>query len=1100
MNIFAFVRKFKTALPLITALLCLATLTAFSQKPEIYVQMGHSENVVAVAFSPDCKTVASGSSDTTIKLWDNSLGQEFRTLKGHTRAVTTIVFSRDGTTIASGSNDVEDRQIKLWNVVSGQEIRNIRNSSTSVVSMAFSPDGKFLATGSGDTNITLWDVESGQELQKLRGHKNPVNSVSFSPDGKTIASGSSDKTIKLWDVDTGKESMTLIGHLDLVLSVAFSPDGMTLASGGYGSQVKLWNIASGKETKSLDGHLQIVTSVVFDQDGRTLASVGSDNTLKLWDLASGSEIRKLDGFSGPVMSIAFSRDGRVFSAEGVKNSVKIWDHTSAGSDKILESNVVAPYREVISPDGTILATDYGNRIQFWNLISNQRLKSIDGRGPIAFSPDSKILAVGVSEGIALWDVFSGEKIRIIPGFGNSTTYRSEETSTASGKKVTTAMSIGGLPISIAFDPDGRSVWSVYVSLDLTIRRSDLVTGQELQQSKVSGSIKGIRSAEFSPDRKVLAISSYRYTALVDVSSGQELRSLEAASQATRDVIFSPDGKLLAACGFGPTKLWDVSTGRAVKLPNSIAVRATAFAFNSASTVVAIGVDKTISLVDIASGKELKSFTGHSTRVNSIALSSDGARLISGSDDATSKLWDVSSGKTLATMIALKTNDWVVVDTDGRFDGSSDGMKLISYVQDNKILPLDSFFEQFYRPNLLQEVYESKAKSRPIMKIGNFSNNTNLIRRERPSVDFTKAIRLPPSVRIVSPTPGAQANADTARIVIQADDQGGGVEDIRLYQNGKLLDDPTRDLTRETKANTRTFEVNLLPGVNTFRATAFNTDRTEATPYEIKIELKALEATANLYILAIGLNKYKNANYDLNYGRADAQAFADAIEKRGKGIFKEISKKVMFDAEATRGGIEAAFSEIVKLARPQDVFVFYYAGHGTMSEGDTKTPSDFYLVPHDVVRIFGDRPDLPTLGISATDLRGKLRKIKALKQLIVLDACESGGATEKIAMRGPAEQKAIMQLNRSAGVAVLASAGQEQTASEFAKLGHGVFTYALLEGLSGKADGTPMDGKVTVKELAAYLDDQVPELTKLYRGKRQDPNSSTRGQDFPIGIN
>jgi hypothetical protein len=121
----------------------------------------------------------------------------------------------------------------------------------------------------------------------------------------------------------------------------------------------------------------------------------------------------------------------------------------------------------------------------------------------------------------------------------------------------------------------------------------------------------------------------------------------------------------------------------------------------------------------------------------------------------------------------------------------------------------------------------------------------------------------------------------------------------------------------------------------------------------------------------------------------------------------------------------------------DAFVFFYAGHGVMSEGDDKTAPDFYLVPYDVVRIYGDDRSLRTNGIAARQLRELLKNIPAQKQLIVLDA--------------------------------------------------------------GQADGAPADGKITVKELEAYLNDQVPELTKIYRKKRQDPNSSTRGQDFPIAI-
>ena len=93
----------------------------------------------------------------------------------------------------------------------------------------------------------------------------------------------------------------------------------------------------------------------------------------------------------------------------------------------------------------------------------------------------------------------------------------------------------------------------------------------------------------------------------------------------------------------------------------------------------------------------------------------------------------------------------------------------------------------------------------------------------------------------------------------------------------------------------------------------------------------------------------------------------------------------------------------------------------------------------------------------------------------------------------------MQLARSAGIAVLASTGTAQYASEVKQLGHGIFTYSILEGLSGKADGGTKDGKITIKELAAFLEDNVPELTKTYRGTSQYPNTSIRGMDFPIAI-
>ena len=115
----------------------------------------------------------------------------------------------------------------------------------------------------------------------------------------------------------------------------------------------------------------------------------------------------------------------------------------------------------------------------------------------------------------------------------------------------------------------------------------------------------------------------------------------------------------------------------------------------------------------------------------------------------------------------------------------------------------------------------------------------------------------------------------------------------------------------------------------------------------------------------------------------------------------------------------------------------------------------------------------------------------------MDACQSGGSVELLAMRGSQEEKAIAQLSRSAGIHVMASAGSEQNAKEITQLGHGLFTYVLLKAMSGAADGAPKDGKITIYELKSYLDDQVPELNRQYSGKIQYPYTFSRGHDFPI---
>ncbi|WP_088241712.1 trypsin-like peptidase domain-containing protein [Calothrix rhizosoleniae] len=282
---------------------------------------GHSYWVISVAFSPDGKTLASGSLDKTIKIWDVGSGKQLKSLTGHSDLVSSVAFSPDGRTLASGSSD---KSIKIWDVGSGKQLKSLSGHSYWVHSMVFSPDGRTLASGSSDHSIKIWDVGSGKQLKTLSGHSDSVYSVAFSPDGKTLASGISDNSIKIWDVASGKQIKTLSGHSNSVQSVAFSPDGRTLASGSDDKSIKIWDVASGKQIKTLSGHSNSVSSVTFSPDGKTLASGSWDNTIKIWDVATGKELQTLTGHSSWVNSVAFSPDGRTLASGSDGKTIKLW--------------------------------------------------------------------------------------------------------------------------------------------------------------------------------------------------------------------------------------------------------------------------------------------------------------------------------------------------------------------------------------------------------------------------------------------------------------------------------------------------------------------------------------------------------------------------------------------------------------------------------------------------------------------------------------------------------------------------------------------------------------------------------------------------------
>jgi WD40 repeat protein len=269
--------------------------------------------VYSVAWSPDGKQVVSASLDRTLKPWDAAAGtlvREFKAYKprdfekGHREGVFTVAFSPDGKTIASGGSD---RTIKIWDVGNANVLRECLNPNLKpgdggpvahpgwVYSLCFTPDGeRLVSVGPAPMNggfLGQWGTRDGKLLSGEELPGGPCHGVSLSSDGKIVAiargpgsRGAAGAAVLVRELETGKQLARLEGHTETVYSVAVCPGARRVLSGGFDHTVRLWSVETGKEVGRLNGHENLVLGVAIASDGRHAASAGADNSVRVWEL------------------------------------------------------------------------------------------------------------------------------------------------------------------------------------------------------------------------------------------------------------------------------------------------------------------------------------------------------------------------------------------------------------------------------------------------------------------------------------------------------------------------------------------------------------------------------------------------------------------------------------------------------------------------------------------------------------------------------------------------------------------------------------------------------------------------------------------------
>ena len=1123
----------------------------------------------AIAFSRDSRFIAAAGGENTVKVWEVTSGREVQTLTSSEGGLASSIVGVYFIAFSSNDRLVTiSDAIRVWDITSAQVVSTIASETLNTLALmggeggvTLSLDGTQLtrlSTAEGENKVQVWDLATSREVRSVNLPDKDIDSadMAFTADGHVLVAGIVDKRVKLWDVtSTATErgvGLAMQGSApQLFGQLKFSRDARLLSfSEGY--SVKIWDVASGRELPALlapNSGLFVTTGRVFagfSDDGKKVVTGGFDTPTILWETDTAKQLLKLSGRTNMAYKVAFSADGNQLSSGGRTR----WDLRTGRGLRL----AAAPPDQLLgfpSPDGRLLAafTPNSETISILEIPSGRKLQSLNPTNSefvvnrVSFSPEGSMLVVIYtasetqmkqapqagqlrSNFVKIWDVKSGRELRTL----QSTSSASEAGFSQDGRVVATLGAMG--EISLWDTASGSKVRDLTSSpmagLNQMMTGIGGMTPDQLKKmsrgkpgsmpqmpdmtamadmmTKMMGSMsagtmgRSVTSLAFSPDGRILAIGGVESKSNVDFAA-----MMNPAAQKNRKNSKAQDPdeimKNMKVEAVGQITLWDVASGTELGALKGHGKGVTQVAFSRDGRLLASSsTDNTIRIWDVAGRRELRTLTGHTANIESLDFSPDSRLLASASDDGGTFLWDANTGEHLLTLISLDDGgEWMVVTPQGLFDGTPAAWNQIlwRYNQDTfNVAPIEWFFNEFYYPGLLGDVFAGK--------------------RPKVALDVSKKDRRQPVVKLSVAGEATTAIASrTIKVKVDISEapadkdnpQGSGARDVRLFRNGSLVKVWHGDVLNGKPSATFEEEITVTAGPNRLTAYAFNKDNVKSKDAQLALSgADSLKRAGTAYIIAVGINEYANAQYNLKYAVADAQDFADEVRLRQKQVaqFERVEVVPLVNENATKANILSALNRLagvpgapslkagpfdgLKRAEPEDTVIIYFAGHGTAQA------QRFYLIPHDL-GYTGERTKLNEAGlksvlehsISDVELEQAVERLDAGHLLLVIDACNSGQALEaEEKRRGPMNSKGLAQLAYEKGMYILTAAQSYQAALEAAQFGHGLLTFALVEeGLkTAVADSEPKDGILNAREWLDFATERVPQMqeTKMKEGR------------------
>ncbi len=915
-----------------------------------------------------------------------------------------------------------------------------------VLSVAFTPDGKFLVSAGDDKAVRVWDLRAGKTVRTIRGRsglgqEGKIYAMALSPDGRWLAVGGwmtrffeHRSHIRLYDFASGELKALLVGHSQVVNSLAFSPDGKKLISGGPDSIAIVWDIETQTLLHRLEGHRGDVHAVGFTADAQRAVTGSYDNTLRLWRVDDGALIQEMKGHGDKVYALAVSpMDGSIASGD-LSGEIRLWDGKTGALKKVLANQGGSVGSLRFSPDGysllsTCAAAGCNLAQRVYDAASGKELTAYTKQdnvvGAGAFSPDGGLVATGGGEQfpVHVWDPGTGDTKAVLKGTGHPRW-------------------------AVGFSADGRGIaWG-----NTNIYRRSIGPLNNRGPLEIAMRLPGADEALGEPQPVKNAEGWVRANA----SSGAlSLQHRKGGNYGYDDAILDllKDGK---------------PSGVSIERGPGDGYRHRSYGFTPDGKQIVSGGDNGVLAAYGLDGKKLGDFVGHEGDVWAVAVSPDGRYLVSGSADQTVRLWNLKTRELIVTIFRGEDGEWVMWTPQGFYTATAAGARLIGWLinrgweNEAEYVTAAQLRQHLNRPDIVERAIVLASAEAAVEE----ARATNF--------KLTDLLGKPvPRLRIVSPEPDAAATGGRAKVTVELGATPDPVKAIRLHVNGRLVAVKQLGDGAGSEPARLTFDVPLAKGANTVAVAAEN--GTGETVARLNLRHKgegALDRPGTLYVLAIGVDKYPNLrDKDLAYAGADAKAFAEAIEKRAGPSYRNVVKRALVNGaaaqdEPTTANILDALSTL-RRARENDTVMLFVSGHG-VNEGP-----EFQFAPTDAA--WGTGTLLKQSAVVPWRAFGDALIGARGRRTVFLDTCHAGSAFNR----------RFLSDGYEANITFYSSARSDQEALEDVSLGggHGLFTYALMEGMNGGArDGA---GEVRADGLRDFVKARVGALAAKFE-REQEP--------------